>query len=123
AQLIVDYARVLSQNFEIDIDQSVATSERRVSHRNAAIAHLLREHRRIASEPAQLLDVYCAQCALAMSCLDLCRAFLPLANRGLSPLLGEGVLTERQARRINALMMTCGMYDSTGSFAFRVGIP
>jgi glutaminase len=122
-QLIVDYARVLSQNFAIAVDEDVASSERRVAHRNAAIAHLLCEHGRIASDPQALLDAYCRQCALAMSCQDLCRAFLPLANRGLSPVLGEGVLTERQARRINALMMTCGMYDATGSFAFRVGIP
>ena len=58
-----------------------------------------------------------------MSCVDLARAFLPLAAGGVSPLLRECVLTERQAKRINALMLTCGLYDSVGSFAYRVGLP
>ncbi len=58
-----------------------------------------------------------------MNCVDLARAFLPLANAGLSPLLCETVLTGRQARRINAIMLKSGVYDPAGRFAFRVGLP
>jgi glutaminase len=123
ADAIRDYARVLSRNFAIDYDETVFASELRTAHKNAAIANLLRSHRAIRHEPDRLLALYCRQCALEMSCLDLARAFLPLANGGVSPLLQEAVLTPRQARRINALMMTSGVYDSAGSFAFRVGLP
>jgi glutaminase len=123
SQVMLDYLRVLSQNFAIDYDRKVAASELRTGHRNAAIANLLRAHGRIRQAPDTLLEAYCLQCSLEMSCLDLARALLPLANSGLSPLLEEAVLTDRQTRRINALMMTCGMYDSVGSFAFRVGLP
>lgn len=122
-QLILDYARILSRNFKISFDPNVAASEYRSSYRNTSIANLLRSHGRIRQEPDVLLRAYCEQCALAMSCSDLTAAFLPLASRGISPLLEESVLTERQARRINALLITSGMYDSVGSFAFRVGLP
>jgi len=120
---IRDYARVLSQNFAIDFDLQVARSERKSGYRNAALANLLKSHGTIEGNVARLLDAYCHQCSLTMSCLDLCRAFLPLANRGFSPVLQETVLTPAQVKRINSLMLTCGMYDSSGNFAYRVGLP
>lgn len=123
ADVIRDYARVLSRNFSLDYDEAVFASELKTAHKNAAIANLLRSHGTIRHEPEHLLALYCRQCSLKMSCVDLARAFLPLANAGVSPLLQEAVLTSRQARRINALMMTSGVYDSAGSFAFRVGLP
>lgn len=120
---IRDYARVLSQNFDVDFDLRVARSERKTGNRNAALAYLLKSHGTISGNVARLLDAYCHQCALTMSCIDLCRAFLPLANHGVSPVLQETVLTPAQAKRINALMLTCGMYDASGNFAYRVGLP
>jgi glutaminase len=122
-RLIRDYLRVLSQNFALDFDRHIARSERRHAHTNLALANLMKSHGQIAGHVDRLLDVYCHQCSLAASCLDLARACLPLAASGYSPLLGEAVLTARQARRINALMLTCGTYDSVGSFAYRVGLP
>src|SRR5690606_18175317 len=80
-------------------------------------------HGTIRHAPDAVLREYCAACSLAMSCEALARACLPLAAGGLSPLLQEQVLTESQVRRINALMITSGMYDSVGSFAYRVGLP
>ncbi|MEX2374477.1 MAG: glutaminase [Dehalococcoidia bacterium] len=121
--LVRDFARVLSQDFELDFDEQVYRSEIRSAHQNAAIAHLLKAHKRIRHDPDEVLQAYCRICALRMSCESLARAFLPLAASGLSPILQEQVLTKDQARRINALMMTSGMYDSVGSFAYRVGLP
>ena len=120
---IRDYVRVLSQNFAVDFDEAVAHSERETGFTNAALANMLASHGRLDNPVASVLDTYFHQCSLAMSCADLAQAFLPLANRGLSPALEEAVLTERQAKRINALMLTCGMYESVGSFAYRVGLP
>jgi glutaminase len=118
-----DYLRVLTRNHGLDFDLEVARSEREHAHVNAALAHLMRSHGALINPVDRVLDAYCRICALAMSCVDLARASLHLAAGGKSPLLGESVLTERQARRINALMLTCGMYDSVGSFAYRVGFP
>lgn len=118
-----DYVRVLSQNFAVDFDEDVARSERETGFTNAALANMLASHGRLANPVTAVLDTYFHQCSLAMSCADLARAFLPLANHGVSPGLEEAVLTQRQAKRINALMLTCGTYDSVGSFAYRVGLP
>ncbi|HAN78166.1 MAG TPA: glutaminase, partial [Bacteroidales bacterium] len=71
----------------------------------------------------KVLDVYFHQCSLTMSCVDLSRAFLFLANKGFSPLINEEITTMRQTKRINSLMLACGLYDAVGDFAYRVGLP
>ena len=58
-----------------------------------------------------------------MSCVQLARAGLFLANGGVDPLTRHRVVDAQAARRINAIMMTCGHYDASGDFAFRVGLP
>lgn len=121
--LFRDYVRVLSGNHGLDWDLDVAASELEHSHTNAALAHLMTSHGRIATPVAELLAVYCHQCAMQGTCVDLARLALPLANRGVSPVMDEAVLTERQSKRINAVLLTCGTYDSVGSFAYRVGLP
>jgi len=120
---IVDYVRFLAGNRGIDVDMAVARSEKENGYRNVALANLLAEHGRLDNEVSAVLDTYFHQCALAMSCVELARALLPLATRGVSPILEEAILTPRQAKRLNSLMMTCGTYDSVGSFAYRVGLP
>jgi hypothetical protein len=96
--VIRDYAHVLSRNFSVNYNEVVFASELGTVHKNAAIANLSRSHQAIHHEPEQLLALYCRQCSLEMSCLDLTRAFLPLANAGVSPLLQEAILTPRQAK-------------------------
>ena len=77
----------------------------------------------IENDVEAVIDVYCHQCAISMSCVDLSRAFLFLANRGLNPFNQKQVLTMSQAKRLGALMLTCGFYDESGDFAFRAGLP
>ena len=69
-----------------------------------------------------MLDFYFTQCSVMMSCKDLAKAGFFLANRGQSPLLGE-IVSKRHAKKINAVMLTCGTYDAAGDFAYRVGLP
>jgi glutaminase len=58
-----------------------------------------------------------------MNVRQLARAGLFLANGGIDPASGEAVIPPERARRINAIMLTCGHYDASGDFAFRVGLP
>jgi glutaminase len=58
-----------------------------------------------------------------MSCVDLARGFLFLANQGRCPWSGKALLSPDLAKRINALMLTCGTYDAAGDFAYHVGMP
>jgi glutaminase len=121
--LLRNFVRRNSGNPEIDYDLEVARSEAETGHRNAAIAHFMKAHGNIHAAVETVLDIYFTQCSLAMSCVDLSRCFLHLANQGRSPITGDEVTTPRKTRRINALMLTCGLYDAAGRFAYHVGLP
>lgn len=121
--LLLDFVKFLSASDGIHYDQTVNESERGNAHTNFALAHLLKAYGRLESSVDDLLNDYFQQCSLAMTCRQLSRTFVALANRGLSPIVQEAVVTARQAKRINSLMLTCGMYDSVGNFAYRVGLP
>jgi glutaminase len=123
ARLVLDLARFLVGSASPVIDETVARSEFATSYTNMALANVLRLHGTVCRPPATIVEHYSRQCAITMSCRELSLAFQPLAARGVSPLLGEVILPPRLARRVNALLFTCGMYDSVGSFAYRVGLP
>ncbi|MDA0703694.1 MAG: glutaminase [Proteobacteria bacterium] len=121
--LLLDHLRRLSGNPAIAFDPEVAESERQTGYRNRALANFLKSLGNLENDVDAVLDLYFHQCAIAMSARDLARAFLPFANRGVNPETGAPEHTVRHAKRINSLMMTCGMYDASGGFAYRVGLP
>lgn len=123
AALVLAFIRASGGFSEGSIDEAVAASEIATAHKNRAIAHILKIHQRIDHAPDAVVDAYCRQCAIAASVRQLARAALPLAAAGFSRHGGESIMAPRLVRRVNAVMMTCGMYDSTGSFAYRVGLP
>ena len=120
---LLAFMRQLSGNPTVDFDLEVARSEKETGYRNAALVHFMKSQGNIVNDVDRVLDFYFHQCSLAMSCLDLSRAILFLANKGVSPTDGERIVTDRQAKRINSLMLMCGLYDAGGNFAYRVGIP
>ncbi|NNE36523.1 MAG: glutaminase, partial [Rhodothermales bacterium] len=101
----------------------VADSERAWGDRNAALAHFLRSFKNLENAVGSVLDVYFHQSSLSMSCTDLARAFQYLAHGGLNPNSGVRLMTASQTKRTNSLMLTCGVYDAAGDFAYRVGLP
>jgi glutaminase len=120
---LLKYLRGLSGNASLEINREVLESELAHADINRGLANLMKAHGRIDGDIETLLEIYCGQCAIEMSCVDLARAALPLANSGRIAASEESVITESQAKRINAVMLTCGMYDAVGSFAYRVGLP
>ena len=91
--------------------------------RNKALAYFMKSFGNIHNNVDQLIDVYCHQCSIAMSCVDLARSFMFLANKGINPVNGKRILTMSQAKRLGAILATCGFYDESDDFAFRVGLP
>ena len=120
---LLGFVRERADNAAISMDEDVARSEREAGFRNAALANFVRSFNNLDNDVEAVLDFYFHQCALQMSCVDLARAFLFLANRGVCQRSGRAVISADRAKRINALMMTCGTYDAAGEFAFRVGLP
>lgn len=122
-EAILEFVRELCGNSDIYYDRQVAVSERAHADRNMALAYLMKSFGNIHNDVEALVDVYCHQCSISMNCDDLARAFLFLANKGVNPADGKRILSESQAKRLGALMATCGFYDESGDFAFRVGLP
>ena len=120
---ILRFMRFLADDDTIAIDAEVARSELATGDRNYALAHFMRSFGRLAHPVDKVLGVYFHHCAIAMSCRQLARAGLFLAAGGRSPITGNSVVSPARARRINAVMLTCGHYDASGDFAYRVGLP
>jgi glutaminase len=123
ARAVLELARVASGNPEIRIDDEVAEAERRTAHRNRALAHFLKSFGNLDNDVDPVLDAYFRICALSMSCVDLVAAASFLAAGGRSAGSEEPVATPRSVKRINSIMLTCGVYDAAGDFAYRVGLP
>jgi glutaminase len=105
-------------------DEEVAASEAATGFRNAALANFMKSFGKIDNDVAAVLDLYFHQCAIRMSCIQLARAANFLCRDGAHPFAGRpAVVTDRQTRRINALMLTCGTYDAAGDVAFSIGLP
>lgn len=120
---ILEFVRKLSCIDDIYYDYDIARSERESGYTNAALVNFLKSHKNINNHVESVLDIYFHQCAIRMSCRELARSFLFLANHGVIPSTGERILSISQAKRLNAIMLTCGFYDQAGEFAFRVGMP
>lgn len=107
----------------IHFDGEVAQSERETGNRNLAMGYFMKSFGNIHNQVRVVLDVYFNQCSLAMRCVDLSKSLLYLANDGVVPSTGERIISKKDSDRINALMLTCGMYDYVGEFAYSVGLP
>jgi glutaminase len=120
---ILRFMQALAQDPTITIDETVAASEKRTGFRNTALANFMRSFGVLDNPVDYTLGVYFHHCAIAMSCRQLATAGRFLAHSGRNPATGHSVVSPERARRINAVMLTCGHYDGSGEFAYRVGLP
>ncbi len=120
---ILRFMQFLADDTSITIDKAVAASEQRTGFRNSALAHYMKSFGVLENPVDLTLGVYFHHCAIAMSCRQLAMAGRFLALSGRNPSTGMAVVTPERARRINAVMLTCGHYDGSGEFAYRVGLP
>lgn len=119
----LSFIRNLSGSEKINYSSKIATSEKSVGYRNIALCNFIKSFNNIQNAPSEVLDFYFDICSLEMSAKELSNTFLFLANKGINPHTNNQVLTQSQSKRINALMQTCGFYDESGEFAFKVGLP
>jgi glutaminase len=108
---------------QLGIDPDVYESERRTGHRNRAIAHLLLNFGLVHDAAERALDVYFKQCSILVTCRDLAMMGATLANMGKHPLTGAQAYEVASVRSMLSIMFTCGMYDYSGEWAYRVGVP
>lgn len=118
----LSFVRALANDNSISYNHNVAKSERETGFQNYAAANLLKSFGNLENDVEDVLDFYFHQCAIEMNCAQLANAFYLFANHGVCQ-QNTDYLTPSQAKRINAIMLTCGFYDEAGEFAFEVGLP
>lgn len=120
---ILSFIRRLTGIDNINYNSKVALSEKKTGYRNYALVNLMKSFGNIKNNIEQVMDIYFHICSVEMSCEELSRSFLFLANNGIVPYSGERILSPSRTKRVNALMQTCGFYDEAGEFTFKVGLP
>ncbi|MBC6695683.1 glutaminase A [Terrisporobacter mayombei] len=120
---MLSFFRKLAKNDSLQINKSVYESEKLTGNRNRAMAYLLKNDGVIEGDVDETLDLYFKQCSIEVSVIDLARIGLLFANYGIDIETGERVISENISRMIKTFMVTCGMYDASGEFALKVGIP
>jgi glutaminase len=103
------------------IDEAAAKSELSSSSRNLALAHFLKEFGNLRRPAQAVVENYVRQCSIMMTCVEVAKAGLFLAQDGRG--VQGAVISRSEAKRIGSIMLTCGMYDAAGEFAYRVGLP
>lgn len=122
-QRLLDLTKKLSGNENIGVNMQVFESERKTGDRNRALAYLLKSYGTITDDVDDVLDVYFKACSIEITCKDLANIGFVLSNNGRSKSSDEEIVSKKYTRFVNAILMTCGMYDGAGDFAIRVGMP
>jgi glutaminase len=108
---------------ELSVDEDVYQSESRTGHRNRAIAHLLLNFGMIGEKVEPALDLYFKQCSILVNSRDLAIMGATLSNLGKNPVTGDDVFDIDRVKDMLSIMLTCGMYDYSGQWAYKVGVP
>ncbi len=108
---------------QVHLDNTVFMSERLTGHRNRAIGHLMLNFGMVGERIEDSLELYFQQCSIQVNCHDLAVMGATLANGGVNPITGERAIEARYVKDLLSVMLTCGMYDYAGEWAYRVGIP
>ena len=122
-QRLLDLTRKLAGNPDIQMDEAVYLSEKRTGNKNRALAYLLKSNGLLDGDAEDVVDCYFRACSISVNCRDLARIGFVLANRGKALQSDERLFPSRYATYVNAVMMTCGMYNGSGDFAVNVGVP
>jgi len=120
---ILKFIRKVSNDETITYDEDIFQSELEHGFRNFALINMIKSYKNIHNEINEVINTYFKQCSIMMSPNELASSMLFLANHGVNPLTNEQIITESKAKRINSLMLTCGHYDASGDFAYKVGLP
>ncbi len=120
---VLMFIRELTGIDSISFNTSVAESERKSGYINMALVNFMKSFGNIHNEIHEVMDLYFHICSIEMSCMELSKSFLFLANNGVVPYSGKRILSPSRTKRANALMQSCGFYDESGQFTFKVGLP
>ena len=122
-QRLLELTRKLAGDESIGVDEAVYRSEKSHGSKNRALAYLLKSYGLLEDDVEEVLDCYFRACSIQVDCRALAHIGAVLSNRGRLPVSNQRIFPSSLARYVNAILMTYGMYDGSGEFAMRVGVP
>ena len=120
---LLQFSRELCMDPDIFLDEAVYQSESGTGDRNRAIAYLLKSKGVLQADPDRTVDLYFRMCSLSVTAKSLAGLGILLAGGGVNPFTRKHWLAPEYVRTIKSIMFTCGLYDFSGEFGVRVGIP
>ena len=120
---LLDLTRLLADNPNLEVDESVYLSEKATGNKNRALGYMLTAYGMIHDPVEEILDCYFKACSILVDCKDLARIAHIFAYHGQDNRSGKQLFPSDFARYVNATLATCGMYDGSGEFALQVGFP
>jgi len=120
---VLNLFKRITCNDNITMNNEVYISEKNTGNRNRALGHFMKDYGVIEGDVEEVVDLYFRLCSIEVTAMDIANIGALLANNGIHPTTGDRIITRHFSRIIKTLMTTCGMYDASGSFAVRVGIP
>lgn len=120
---LLELVRKMADNPTLEVDENVYHSEKKTGNKNRALAYMLKAYGMIDADAEEVLDCYFKACSIMVNAQDLARIAFVLAHKGVNLSTGEKICDTDYARYVNAVLMTCGMYDGSGEFAINVGVP
>jgi len=122
-QRLLTFIQELTNDQTVTYNKEVARSEYETADLNRSLIYFLKQHRIINEDVDHLIDLYSKQCSIEMNCLDLARIGAVFAMDGADPQNGNQIIPSDIARICKTFMVTCGMYNASGEFAIKIGIP
>ncbi|MGL4848715.1 MAG: glutaminase A [Clostridium sp.] len=120
---LLDFLKKGTNNENISINEEVYISEKETGDRNRALAYYMKGNKILDGNVEEILSLYFKQCAIEGTAMDLARFGAVLANDGIIPWSNERLIEKDICRVVKTIMVTCGMYDASGEFAVKIGIP
>ena len=121
SRILAFYSRAAGE--KLTLIEEVYKSEAATNAGNKALAMLLAKYDRIYADPFEAVDIYTKQCSVGVNASQLARMGATLANNGINPATGEHVIKREDVPYILATMTMAGLYDSSGYWAWHVGLP
>ena len=122
-QRLLKLVQTVAGNPNLQLDERVYLSEKATGSKNRALAYMLKAYGLVSDDVEDILECYFKACSIKVTAVDLAHIALVFANGGVSPITKEQLFDKKYAKYINAVLMTCGMYDGSGEFALNVGVP
>ncbi len=120
-RLLDMFRRYIGRNVSIDL--GVCNSKQNSDHLNRAIAYMMLNFGLIEGDINEIINLYFQQCSLTINCHDLAVMAATLANVGLNPMTGERAIDKKYVKNILSIMYTCGLYEFSGQWAYKIGLP